>query len=80
MMTVPVLIEVEHLVAEYGERRILDDISFSVVEGEILVVLGASGSGKSTLLKVLSGAHRPDSGQMTLEQRRFQRRPSKRRD
>lgn len=62
MMTAPVLIEVEHLVAAYGERRILDDISFTVFEGEILAVLGASGSGKSTLLKHMVGLLQPTAG------------------
>ncbi|GIX48394.1 MAG: ABC transporter [Candidatus Tectimicrobiota bacterium] len=57
-----VLIEVEHLVAHYGERCILDDVSFTVHEGEILVILGASGSGKSTLLKHMVGLLRPTAG------------------
>jgi phospholipid/cholesterol/gamma-HCH transport system ATP-binding protein len=61
-MTASVLIEVEHLVAVYGERRILEDISFTVFEGEILVVLGASGSGKSTLLKHMVGLLQPAAG------------------
>ena len=61
-MTAPVLIEVEHLVADYGERRILDDISFTVFQGEILVILGGSGSGKSTLLKHMVGLLQPTAG------------------
>ena len=67
MMTAPVLIEVEHLVAEYGARRILDDISFTVFEGEILVVLGASGSGKSTLLKHMVGLLQPTAGSVRYQ-------------
>lgn len=58
----PAIIEVEHLVAHYGTRLILDDISFSVQQGEILVVLGGSGSGKSTLLKHMVGLLQPTSG------------------
>jgi phospholipid/cholesterol/gamma-HCH transport system ATP-binding protein len=61
-MTTPALIEVEQLVAQYGTRRILDDISFTVEQGEILVVLGESGSGKSTLLKHMIGLLQPVSG------------------
>lgn len=61
-MTTPALIEVEHLIAQYGTRRILDDISFTVEQGEILVVLGGSGSGKSTLLKHMIGLLQPTTG------------------
>src|SRR5919106_2693259 len=61
-MTTAALIEVGHLVAEYGSRRILDDISFTVMQGEILVILGGSGSGKSTLLKHMIGLLQPVCG------------------
>lgn len=53
----------------FGERTILDDISFTVGNGEFLVLLGPSGSGKSTLLKILSGIERPDNGSITLNGR-----------
>jgi phospholipid/cholesterol/gamma-HCH transport system ATP-binding protein len=56
------LIEVDHLTAHYGPRMILDDISFTVQQGEILVVLGGSGSGKSTLLKHMVGLLQPTTG------------------
>jgi phospholipid/cholesterol/gamma-HCH transport system ATP-binding protein len=56
------VIAVEHLVAHYGSRLILNDISFTVHQGEILVVLGGSGSGKSTLLKHMVGLLHPTSG------------------
>lgn len=61
-MTAPILIEVEGLTACYGPRLILDDISFTVQQGEILVVLGGSGSGKSTLLKHMVGLIQPAAG------------------
>jgi phospholipid/cholesterol/gamma-HCH transport system ATP-binding protein len=61
-MTVSTVIDVEHLVAQYGPRVILDDISFTVQQGEILVVLGGSGSGKSTLLKHMVGLLQPSAG------------------
>ncbi|WP_374328649.1 ABC transporter ATP-binding protein [Azonexus sp.] len=59
-------IEVEHLVTHYGARKILDDINFSVRQGEIMVIMGGSGSGKSTLLRHLLGLHRPTSGSIRL--------------
>ena len=59
--TTPV-IEVEHLVTYYGQRRILNDVSLVVLEGEILVIMGGSGSGKSTLLRHMMGLERPSAG------------------
>jgi len=60
------VIEVENLRTCYGKRRILDDISMSVLEGEIMVIMGGSGSGKSTLLRYLLGLHRPEAGIIRL--------------
>ena len=56
------VIQVQNLVAQYDEDLILDDISFEVAAGEIVVILGTSGSGKSTLLKHLIGLLQPHSG------------------
>ena len=57
---------VSNLSAHYGERRIFEDVSFTVRRGEILVILGSSGCGKTTLLKNLIGLHRPTSGSIRL--------------
>ncbi|CAN5674368.1 sugar ABC transporter ATP-binding protein [soil metagenome] len=50
----------------FGATRALVDVSLEVASGEIHALVGENGAGKSTLMKVLSGAHRPDSGAMTL--------------
>lgn len=60
------VIEVENLVACYGEHRVLDGVSLQVRKGEIMVIMGGSGSGKSTLLRYLLGLHRPVSGTVRL--------------
>ena len=60
------VIEVESLVAHYGEREILHGVSLTVREGEVLVIMGGSGSGKSTLLRHLLGLERPTSGSIRL--------------
>jgi phosphonate transport system ATP-binding protein len=52
----------ETLTKRYGETVALDDVSFSIPDGEFVVVLGPSGAGKSTLLRVLNGLTEPTEG------------------
>jgi phospholipid/cholesterol/gamma-HCH transport system ATP-binding protein len=59
-------IEVRDLVTHYGPRKILDGISMTVNQGEIMVVMGGSGSGKSTLLRHLLALERATSGSISL--------------
>ena len=66
MNTCDLAIDVSHLVTHYGSRRILNDISFTAHQGEVMVIMGGSGSGKSTLLRNLLGLHRPTSGSIRL--------------
>ncbi|MEE9609951.1 MAG: ATP-binding cassette domain-containing protein [Desulfatiglandales bacterium] len=61
------VIQVDDLVARYGEDIILDRISFEVYEGEVFVILGGSGSGKSTLLKHLVGLIQPSAGRVIID-------------
>lgn len=61
-----IIIDVEDVTARYGENIIFRDVSFKVMEGEILVILGGSGCGKSTLLKLMFGLNRPASGRVLL--------------
>ncbi len=56
------VIEVRDLTAGYGERPILQGVSFDVLRGEILCVIGASGCGKTTLLKHITGLLRAEAG------------------
>src|SRR5213083_3275991 len=60
-------ISLRDLRVSYGEREILHGISFDVIRGETLVILGGSGSGKSTLLRTLVGLERPSSGEIWLK-------------
>jgi len=64
----PVL-SLRNLRVSYGEREILHGISFDVVRGETLVILGGSGSGKSTLLRTLVGLERPSAGEIWIKGR-----------
>ena len=64
-MAEPIL-TVEHLVKGYGENTVLDDVSFSVRPGEVVVVVGPSGCGKSTLFHLMTKNLRPDAGRILL--------------
>ena len=64
-MAEPIL-TVEHLIKAYGETPVLDDISFAVKPGEVIVVVGPSGCGKSTLLRWLNGLEPTQSGRVRL--------------
>lgn len=57
-------IEVKNLTKAFDERKVLDDISFNVEDGETLAVVGFSGSGKSTILKLICGLLVPDNGEI----------------
>ena len=60
-------ISVVNLRVSYGEREILHGISFDVLRGETLVILGVSGSGKSTLLRTLIGLEKPSGGEVWIK-------------
>jgi len=61
------MIRLEHITVEFEGRRILDDISFDVRDGETKVLLGPSGAGKSSLLKVILGLWRPNTGSVFID-------------
>ncbi|MBI9076704.1 MAG: ATP-binding cassette domain-containing protein [Desulfatibacillum sp.] len=61
------IISVRNLTAGYGETRILEDVSFDVTPGEILMIVGGSGCGKSTLLKHMIGQLAPVSGEIMVD-------------
>ncbi|ACS97576.1 ABC transporter ATP-binding protein [Aggregatibacter aphrophilus NJ8700] len=60
------VIEVQHLSKSYGDRTLIDDLSFSIPKGAIVGIIGANGAGKSTLFRMLSSKEQPDSGTITL--------------
>ena len=57
-------IEVKHLVKTFDDRKVIDDVSFKVEDGETLAIVGFSGSGKSTILKLICGLLTKDSGEI----------------
>ena len=61
------LLEVNHLVKNFGPTQVLRDVSFSLEAGQVLALIGSSGSGKTTLLRCLTGLENPDSGAIVLQ-------------
>jgi phospholipid/cholesterol/gamma-HCH transport system ATP-binding protein len=61
------VVRVRDLTVQYGDHTVLDRINLDIVEGEVLVLLGASGSGKSTLLRHLLGLEKPLSGSIMVK-------------
>lgn len=61
------MIEIEHLSKRYGDTIVVEDVSFTVGEGEIAVVVGTSGAGKSTLLRMINRLVAPDTGRVLID-------------
>ena len=61
------LIEVQHLTKEYGDLKVLNDISYKIYQGEKVAVIGPSGSGKSTFLRCLNVLEDPTDGYVFFE-------------
>jgi len=58
------MIRFNHVSKKFGSRRVLDDLSFEIQKGELVVLAGPSGTGKSVLLKHCVGLLRPDNGEI----------------
>ncbi len=60
------VIEAEHLRKAYGNRLLIDDLSFSLPPGGIVGVIGPNGAGKTTLARMITGQEQPDAGTMRI--------------
>ena len=59
-------VTVQHLVKRYGEFAAVNDVSFSIGEGEIFGIIGPNGAGKTTTVECISGLRTPDSGSISV--------------
>ncbi len=66
-MTGGAFVEFKDVHKAFGDKSVLDGISFDIRRGETMVVLGGSGSGKSVLIRHIIGLHRPDRGHVLVE-------------
>ncbi|ATJ92340.1 energy-dependent translational throttle protein EttA [Acetobacter tropicalis] len=60
------VIEADHLSKGFGDRLLIDDLSFKLPPGGIVGVIGPNGAGKSTLFKMIVGQEKPDSGELKI--------------
>lgn len=62
------MLTVEGLSAAYGSVTVLRNVSMSVIEGQIVTIIGANGAGKSTLMRTIIGLHKPSAGRVTFQE------------
>ena len=61
------VIEIDHVVKRFGEFVAVDDVDFSIGQGEFFSMLGPSGCGKTTTLRMIAGFEQPTSGAIRLD-------------
>ncbi len=62
------VIEFKHVTKAFGDRLLIDDLSFTIPAGAIVGIIGPNGAGKSTLFKMIMGLEKPDSGEVAIGQ------------
>ncbi|WP_295801005.1 energy-dependent translational throttle protein EttA [uncultured Microbulbifer sp.] len=60
------VIELSHVSKAFGDRVLIDDLSFRVPKGAIVGIVGGNGAGKSTLFRMINGTEKPDSGEIKI--------------
>ena len=66
-MSEPIAVEFQRVSKAFGDRTVLNDVSFQIYQGEALCILGRSGTGKSVTLKLMIGLLKPDNGNVCIE-------------
>jgi phospholipid/cholesterol/gamma-HCH transport system ATP-binding protein len=66
--TQTIAVEFKHVMKSFGTKRVLNDVSFHIDQGQALCLLGRSGTGKSVTLKLIMALMRPDSGEVRVDQ------------
>ena len=67
------ILEIDHVIKEYENKKALDSISLNVIEGRIFGLLGPNGAGKTTLIRIINQITAPDKGEILFNGERFKR-------
>jgi ribose transport system ATP-binding protein len=65
-ITMEEVLRIENVSKSFPGVKAVDNVSFSLMKGEVLVLIGENGAGKSTLSQILGGVYKPDEGQVLL--------------
>lgn len=57
------ILNIEHISKVFGEKVVLNDVSYGIHQGDKIGIIGINGTGKSTILKIIAGLEEPDEGQ-----------------
>jgi ABC-2 type transport system ATP-binding protein len=60
------VVQVNHIIKSYADKAVVNDISFSVAQGEIFGLIGPNGAGKTTTIRMMMDIIKPDSGDVTI--------------
>ena len=61
------VLNIEHVSKIFGDKKIFDDISYGIHDGDKIGIIGINGTGKSTLLKIIAGEEETDEGQVITQ-------------
>ncbi len=73
-------LEIKNLKKSFGSTRVINDISFEVLEGEFCILLGPSGCGKTTVLRLIAGLEQQDDGEIFIADKEVSNLTPKERD
>lgn len=69
------MIEIKNVTKKYGEKKALDDVNFTIDDGEIFAFIGRNGAGKTTLIKAITGIHDFDEGDILINGKSIKQEP-----
>lgn len=61
------ILNIEHISKVFGEKVVLNDVSYGIHQGDKIGIIGINGTGKSTILKIIAGLEEPDEGQVITQ-------------
>lgn len=65
------MIEIKNISKSFGDRKVIDDVSFTFEQGKTNLIIGESGSGKTTVMKLMVGLYEVDSGEVLFDGENF---------